>query len=636
MKKTLVVGLLLLVIGLSCSMPGVPGGPSATPTSLAAPPATGQCGDGVCGGPENSRNCPADCNAQPNGPPTAPASPPPAASTSPAAPPPATDFVPAPVPPLQDAPRQQAPLYFYLFTHTEDPFNHDLSEERYIRFVPEIEARAASHPDVGLVWTIEFQGTDAYAVAQRNPQTGVLDLLRQAYNQGVVQFGYHAHHDATYNNRPQNGFTDTTPWEDLVNGMLEWVRCFREVTTGNCLSPTGGGIEYVNEYFGPVQVVSGDFMVSDMAYEGGPATHAVKAILPDRLLSFGYPDHGPFAAGARRDKVAELMRRLTPTHETSSTVFWADNVIKMTGGSPIDGTRGIDPLRGPGYAQQMLSGLDRSRPNLVLTGIASKFLYTQQKGQSNTSPTIYGYAHPDAPQLPPEYLNPPEVKEQLYQNSLQTLDYLLDEVLPANPGARFVDSAEVIQMVAPPDYWNVSPAQLDVLARWALLNWTDRPPDWVSDGTDFYSLRDLFALLTQAFGAGANPGSGPDLRLPLAYGPLQAVDASQEVVLSRDEIVALARQLAPNFAPGQPWQVTPNAMVQPSYQTSAGTITAAQLLYGMALVYAADYAGTPVASVTLPATQAMPVTYDLLKEIGCLATCSGTAWSFKPARLRAP
>lgn len=547
----------------------------------------------------------------------------------------ASGFVPAPVPLLaSSAPAQEQPLYVYLFTHTEDPFNLDLSEERFIRFVPEVEARAASHPEAGLVWTIEFQGTDAYAVAERNPQTGVLDLLHRASDQGVVEFGYHGHHEATYLNRPQNRFTETTPWEELVTGMLEWVQCFREVTTGNCLAPTGGGIELVNERFGPVQIVTGVFMGSDMAYEGGPSTHAVRAVLPDRLLSFGYPDHGPFASGARRAQVAALMERLTPTPETSSTVFWADNVIKMTDGSPIDGTRGIDPLRGPRYAQQMLAGLDRSRPNVVLTGLASKFLYTKQG--VGTSPTIYGYAHPDHPQLPPELLNPPHVKEQLYQQSLQTLDYLLDEVLPANPGSRFINSRDVIQMVAPPDYWTVSPAQLDALARWALLHWTDRPPDWVSDGTDFYSLRDLFALLVLALGSGTDPSANGEINVPLAYGPLQPVDASREVVLSREEIVALAEQLAPNFAPDQPWQVIPRAMVQPTYETSAGTITAAQLLYGMATVYAADFAGSPVRTIRLPATRAMPVTYDLLQEIGCLATCSGTAWSFKPARLRAP
>lgn len=599
-------------------------------TPLQTPPpfrsgSGGSCGDGTCGGPENAANCPADCGSPSAGQITPQA----AAPTQSAPLPPASGFTPAPVPELQTSVSGQQPLYFFLFTHTEDPFNYDLSEQRYIRFVPEVDARAASHPDSGLVWTIMFQGTDAYAVAQRNPQTGVLDLLRDANAKGVVQFGYHAHHDATYSNRPQNSFTETTSWEDLTRGMLEWVQCLREATTGNCLAPTGGGIELVDAQFGPVQLVSGDFMVADLAYEGGPATWSVHAILPDRLLSFGYPDHGPFASGARRDAVAALMERLTPTHETSSTVFWADNVIKMTGGSPIDGTRGIDPLRGPQYAESMLSGLDRSRPNLVLTGLASKFIYTRQN--QNTSPTIYGYAHPEAPELPPELLNTPQQQEQFYQQSLQTLDYLLDEVLPANPGSVFVDSRDVVNMVAPPDYWQIEPAQLDLLARWALLNWTDRPPDWVSDGTDFYSLRDLFALLTQAFGTGE---SSATLTLNnWAYGPLQPVDAAGPVTLSRAEIASLAARLAPDFAPGAAWQVAPSAMIQPTYATSAGEITAAQLLYGMALVYAADYAGTPLETVTLPATRATPVTYDLLLNIGCLNTCSGTAWSFKPARL---
>lgn len=541
-------------------------------------------------------------------------------------------FTPAPVPELTSGSGGQQPLYFFLFTHTEDPFNHNLSEERYTRLVPEVQARAASHPEAHLVWTIQFQGSDAQTIVERNPQTGVLDLLRAAAQAGVVEFGYHAHHDPTYNNRPQNSFTETTPWEDLVTGMVDWLGCAKDVNYGGCIQPTGGGVSVVQEYFGPVQVLSGSYLQSDTAYEGGPASHAAQSLLPGRILGFGFPDHGPFAQAEIRTAAGALMTRLTPTNETSATLFWADNVLKISDGSPLDNASSIDALKGPKAAAQTLTQYDTSRPNIVLTGFASKYLYTR----NGTSPTIYGYAHPEAPQLPPEWLNTPKEREQNYQKTMQTLDYLLEEVLPANPGSRFVTSQDVINMVAPPDYWTVSPAQLDVLARWALLNWTNRPPDWVSDGTDFYSLRDLFALLTQAFGAGANQGSGPDLRLPLAYGPLQAVDATGAVTLSRDEIVTLARQLAPNFAPDQPWQVTPNAMVQPTYATSAGTVTAAQLLYGMATVYAADFAGTPVNAVTLPATQAMPVTYDLLRQIGCINTCSGTAWSFKPARIRVP
>ncbi|RME81757.1 MAG: hypothetical protein D6775_12765, partial [Caldilineae bacterium] len=547
----------------------------------------------------------------------------------------AAQHTPTPVPQADSgATASEQPLYFFLFTHTEDPFNYELSEERYVRFVPEVEERAATHPDAHLTWTIMFQGSDAQVVADRNPQTGVVDLLRAANQAGVVEFGYHAHHDPTYLNRPQTGFSNDSSWEELVNGMVDWLGCVKDVTRGGCIAPTGGGISAVLDNFGPVQAVSGAFLQSDVAYEGGPTSYAVTKFLPDRLVGFGYPDHGPFASDQKRAAVAALMERLTPTTETSSTVFWADNVIKMTGGSPIDGTRGIDPLRGPRYAQGMLAGLDRSRPNVVLTGLASKYLYTKQLPQN--SPTIYGYAHPDSPQLPPELLNSPAEKERFYQQSLDTLDYLLDEVLPANPGSRFIDSADLVQMVAPPPYWSLSPGQIAALAHWALANWTDRPPDWVSDGTDYYSLRDLFTLLVLALAQGDVRASGEKISLPTAYGPLEAADAAGEITLSRQAIVALATQLAPDFAPEPGWQVTPRAMIQPVYATAAGRITAAQLSYGMAAVYAADYAGTPVASVTLPATQAMPVTYDLLRQIGCLATCTGTAWSFKPARLQAP
>ena len=541
-------------------------------------------------------------------------------------------FIPDPVDLQQPSTSSQQPLYFFLFTHTEDPFNHDLSEERYLRFVPEVEARTASHPDANLTWTIMFQGTDARAVVERNPQTGVLDLLREAAAKDVVQFGYHAHHDATYANRPQNGFTENSTWEELSSGMLDWVSCLKDVNYGGCLESTGGGLYAVTDNFGPVQAVSGDFMVSELAYEGGPSTWTVSKILPERSLSFGFPDHGPFASGARRDAVAQLMALLTPTQETSSTVFWADNVIKMTGGSPIDGTRGIDPLRGPAYAEGMLAGLDRTRPNLVLTGIASKFLYTKQI--PNNSPTIYGYSHPEAPQLPTDLLNTPQQQEQFYQQSLDTLDYLLDEVLVDNPGSVFLDSKKVTQMVAPPSYWQIEPDQLDRLARWAVTNWDSRPPDWVSDGTDFYSLRDLFTLLVRALGEGDATGDVSTLELEAqAYGPLQGVDAEHAVTLSRQEILQIAAELAPDYSTGGEWQLTPSAMVRPEYQTSVGNITAAQLLYGLAWIYAADYADATVESVTLPATQAMPVTYDYLLQIGCLATCTGTAWSFKPARL---
>lgn len=529
------------------------------------------------------------------------------------------------------------PLYFFLFTHTEDPFNHELSEERYLRLVPEVEARAATYPEANLVWTIMFQGTDARSVAERN-HLGTADTLRAANHSGVVRFGYHAHHEATYQNRPQNDFTEDTPWETLVQGMVEWLGCLKELSTGDCIAPEGGGITAVESLLGPVEVVSGDFLVADSAYKGGPTSHAALKLLPSRIIGFGYPDHGPFGQAGRREQVARLMERLTPTQETSSSLYWADNVLNMNGGSPMDGVAGIDPLLGPLAARGKLQQLDRSRPHIVLTGLASKFLYTRQ--DLNTSPTIYGYAHPDAPELPPELLNSEAEKEQFYQQSLDTLDYLLTEVLPENPGSRFISSDELLDMVAPPEYWLIDEERLRKMAAWALLHWTDRPPDWVSDGRNFYSLRDLFTLLTMALAE--RDRAVTDTRpihlafeLPLAYGPLEVVDASRAVSLPVEEILDLSRRLAPDFAYAPDWEITPRAMLQPVYSTSRGDVTVAQLLYGMALIYTDDDLSTePVTTVSLPVTRAMPVTYDLLRDIGCLNTCSGTAWSFKPAPIR--
>jgi len=57
MKKGPLVFVLLIILLSACSLPG---GGSATQT--AAPGKAGSpCGDGVCSGPENAQNCPADC-----------------------------------------------------------------------------------------------------------------------------------------------------------------------------------------------------------------------------------------------------------------------------------------------------------------------------------------------------------------------------------------------------------------------------------------------------------------------------------------------------------------------------------------------------------------------------------------------
>ncbi len=63
MKHTIMLIPLLLTLSLACSLSGLPGG--GEEETIAPPTPTPQsekrCGDGVCDGPENARNCPQDC-----------------------------------------------------------------------------------------------------------------------------------------------------------------------------------------------------------------------------------------------------------------------------------------------------------------------------------------------------------------------------------------------------------------------------------------------------------------------------------------------------------------------------------------------------------------------------------------------
>jgi hypothetical protein len=542
---------------------------------------------------------------------------------------PPTEFVPAPVPTLKaKADTEGQPVYVYLFTHTEDHINHTLSEERYLKIAPEISKIAKANSDAHLVWTVMFMGADAKTVSERNSSTGVVDLLKSYAAEGVVEFGYHAHHDPTYNNRPQKTFEKTTAWSDLVEGMVEWISCVRDPLKGGCTANTGGGALAVESVFGPVQIVSGFYTFQEGANENGAGSHAALKHFPDRLLGFGFPDHGSTAAGQTYETaLSALLDILSPSYDTSGGAVWIDNAIKINDGIINQGAKSLSFIKGPNEIKKQIATLDRSRYHLINGHIGTKYTYTVD-GQ-NTSPTKWAYAHTDSPELPAQYINSPSEISQMYTTQFKALDYLVKDFMGTNPGSRFVSNNNVREMIAPTSYWTISEESLDTLCRWAILNWTDAPPNWVSDGTDFYSIRDLFVLLVKSLSS-ENPGS---IKLSHAYGPRTDGGTSNAVTISADAIVSLANSLSENFAGGKAWTTTPENFLEASYTSGATKLNTAQLLYGMAMVYASNYAKKGLSSIEIPASKMMPETLGYLEQVGC-TTCEGTSWSLKPARIR--
>ena len=534
----------------------------------------------------------------------------PASSTSP------LDFDLPEGPVLTDVSLDGAPSYLFLFTHTEDHINHEMSEERYWRIGPMLEAVAAEYPDLDLTWTIEFMGADAETIAERNPETGLVDYLLSLRDKGLVEFGYHAQHEPTYNNRPQNALSAEPSYDQAHNALWTWITCRKDPLYGGCIAERGGGIDAILDTFGQVQLVTGYGVGSGAQFERSAGSRAVLSLLPQRMLGFGFPDHG--ALQRNREYVAArdaLMTLLTPTHETSSGTFWMDNSVRINDAASVEGVNAGGLEDGPDSIAADLAGLDGTRSFVLNLGIASKYLYTVD----GTSPTIWAYSNPRSPELPPDLLRSQADRELGYTVTEQSLEYLAQTVTESNGDLSFVGADDVVGLFTSQDYWQVDEDELEQMTLWLLNHWEGAPPSWVYDGEDFYSLADAFALLTAALQGSLDEADV----VSKVYGPWSAVQPQTPgTSVSSDAL----RDLLDSSL------ITDNRIAE-TYDAGSATLTATQLLYALGTLYVMDRYQVDATDIQIPVTASAPPTSAYLEALGCI-NCLDTAWSLKPARFQ--
>jgi hypothetical protein len=171
-----------------------------------------------------------------------------------------------------------------------------------------------------------------------------------------------------------------------------------------------------------------------------------------------------------------------------------DNAIRINDSASLEGINGGPLEDGPDAIRSAIESLDGTRPFVINSGIASKYLYTAD----GTSPTIWAYSHPETPELPDQYLVSDAERYKGYANTVESLDYLAQCVTASNGALSFVSSDEVVDLFTSEDYWRVDEDELEQMALWLLNHWDGAPPSWIYDGEDFYSLADTFALLMAA------------------------------------------------------------------------------------------------------------------------------------------
>ena len=520
----------------------------------------------------------------------------------------------------------QPPLYLLLFAHTEDPFNHARSEERYERIVPILERLDREHPEANLSWLVQLQGSDARTVWERNPSTGVADLLRRAADEGVVHFGYHGWHDPTYLSKPTRLLNARSTFAEMSSAVDDWITCHRDLSSGACVEPGAGGVLEIEAHFGPVEVVSGlGLGAQGVPVEMGPGRYAVRQHLPEQIVGFGLPDHGGLVTPTFTAAVEELMGTLTPGDRSSRSAFWANGGIKLNGASWVASTT-INAQDGPDALDAALAGIDRSRPHIMNLGLGTKYLYTSPRW----SPTVYGYANPDAPELPPEGLQSDAQIEQNYRDVEATLEHLVADLVGDERAIYIVTPADIAEHVAPPTRWEVTRDELASIAQDLVDRWGAEPPSYASDGEEYYSLRDAMGLLAVAI----TDGGDASLRVPTWYGPFEAAPSAGALSVARASVRDLASRVAAEVRATSPTrQPTPPNLMSSSYLVDGRSLNAAQALHALAREYLAEREATAPSSIDVPSTEPTPATLAPLTTLHCL-DCVGTAWSLSPAVIR--
>ncbi len=158
MKQTVFVIIALTLVLSACAIP-------TQPPATALPAGNSNlCGDGVCSGPENAGNCPADCSAPAAGGPSTGAA--------------------------------DAPLYLTTMTHMEGNFTDDRNQDVFLRHVEELRYGMDLADEYGAILTIESEQPFARANALWN-----LNMMAEVRDRG---FGVGTHCDIGFNEPPMS------------------------------------------------------------------------------------------------------------------------------------------------------------------------------------------------------------------------------------------------------------------------------------------------------------------------------------------------------------------------------------------------------------------------------------------------
>jgi hypothetical protein len=530
------------------------------------------------------------------------------------------------------------PVYVMLVMTSGDSVNVQYADQQLTRVLALTERLRREHPGARASCLFEFTGETALGLAERAP-TGLLGEVKRGMRQGHAEVGYNGTDEPTFVMRPRPNLRGATTPEQRWLARLQAATWFltegKDPYWGEPDPSRAGGLRAALDVFGSVASVAG---VTLELGSDAEAMHVVARLTGGPVLAPGLQVPESFPARhihGYRGSVAMVSRELSPAADTAPEVYWESGFLRISsyaGGA----VRIVSAHEGPQALQQVIEGLDRSRPHVLQVRLGSPATYMKIPFGPRGYQTPAEHAHDNykARALPAEALKSPEEIAAAGAAEEATLRWLIDEWFPKNPGSRFTSASELLRRAraavpaeVPVD--QAVAAATDLVTRWRELGMY--PPSFAEAGGVYLSLADTFVLLVNALSrAEAASSARAMIALPAVGGPLLLVEppAATPGRVPRRAVVDAAAALAPGLN-DPTWADLPRNAI-PHTVTVAGTaVPAVQFLRLMA-----DALLQPGATdLPVEPTHIVSAAGESFPKTRVRTEC-GSTWTLKPAPLR--
>ena len=385
-------------------------------------------------------------------------------------------------------PPTSEPVYIVLYSRFYDHGHQHTTNERIERLLPMLTKLQKQYPQSGISALFQFSGTVSEIMAEENPNRHMVDELKDYSNRKLIDIGYTGEEEPSYLYRPKPDLllanTPEENWTAKAEAAAKFLNDFKNPVTGLPVPGLTGGVKRTQEVFGKLAFISG---VSIPLGGDSAVTYEIQKMNPEMVMP-GIPAPNPkYGIEGYGFSAQNFSKFMSPDEAESPELFWEDNVLRLSDASlndnrPHSTDEDLDSLK------KAFAKLDRSHIRVIKLEVAAykRYLTRRADGSVVLDPMEWMYYHPDEPKMPPNMkpLVPQGDVEAGYRRDEATLNWLLNEFLPANPGSRFVSVRELASVLADTPH-QVSAEQLKALAADVDGQYTKMPmtaPDFARAG----------------------------------------------------------------------------------------------------------------------------------------------------------